>query len=319
MNRVLESNQQACVRLVDVTIDDQAVGEFVEQIDPSNLDASELDLFNRPRNLSEFFKLSLIFNSMNFCYWAKLGAKKWAITIDSEPFDGSIALARLLENITLKQPEVLSWVHLSSLKLEDFEEFLASSQGQIPLLEERYQNLTCLADCIQSQYGGNSDQILQRSGSCAQKLLELLVAMPCFYDQSTFADQTVYFWKRAQLQIKMFSDYQQSQTGQPLDNLSTLTAFSDYKVPQILRHLGILAYSPNLAKTIDNYQLIPKDSKEENEIRIATIIAVDKIAAAAKKQGYDLNPAQVDSLLWKRASANKDSMKPYHRTLTAAY
>ena len=63
----------------------------------------------------------------------------------------------------------------------------------------------------------------------------------------------------------------------------------------------------------------PKDSKIESEIRIAAVIAVDKIATTAKAQGFDLNPTQIDSLLWKRASGSKDSMKPYHRTLTTTY
>lgn len=302
-----------------VNIDERAIERFVDQIGTKSPGESELNLFNRQWDLSEFFKLSLIFNSMNFCYWAMPGEKKWSITIDGKPLDGAIALARLLEGIAARQPGFLDWSHLANLQLDEFGDLFANSQGQIPLLPERHANLTCLAGCIQNQHGGDSDQILQKSEGCAQKLLELLVAMPCFYDQSTFEGIPVYFYKRAQLQVKMFSDYQKNQTGQPLNNLDYLTAFSDYKVPQILRHLKIMSYSPALTKTIDNYQPIPKDSKEENEIRIATIIAVDQIASTAKAKGLDLNPAQIDSLLWSRASANEDPMKPYHRTLTTAY
>lgn len=319
MVEILRSNQQAQPNLTQVDISRRAVENFVKTLKPGDLGASELDLFGRPWEQSEFFKLSLIFNSINFCYWAEKESPKWNLTIDGRTVDGSAALAGRLEELAAKDPDLLAWPRLAQLDLDQFGRLLGGNDVKIPLLRERWQNLVALAEHVQNVCGGDSDLILQDSAGCARRLLARLIRIPGFDDQSALGGQKVYFYKRAQLQVKMFSDWQLAQLGQPLANLPTLTAFADYKVPQILRHVGILRYSPALAEMIDNYQLIPKDSKAENEIRIGTICAVDQLATQAQKQDLALTAAQVDSLLWQRAAANTDPMKPYHRTYTTAY
>jgi len=56
-----------------------------------------------------------------------------------------------------------------------------------------------------------------------------------------------------------------------------LTMFADYRVPQILRHLGIFQYSAELADAIDSEKELPYSSKWEVEIRAATVLAVETI------------------------------------------
>ena len=49
--------------------------------------------------------------------------------------------------------------------------------------------------------------------------------------------------------------------------MNEVTMFADYRVPQILLHLGVLEYSPSLLNKIKLKEEIPFGSEEENEIR----------------------------------------------------
>jgi plasmid maintenance system killer protein len=57
----------------------------------------------------------------------------------------------------------------------------------------------------------------------------------------------------------------------------TLTAFADYKVPQILRLQNILEYDHNLEEKIVKKIEILHDSEEEIEIRANTVQAIERI------------------------------------------
>jgi len=111
-----------------------------------------------------------------------------------------------------------------------------------------------------------------------------------------------------------------SGNGRPeLKNLDKLTAFADYKIPQILRNMGIIEYTKELAERIDNYELIEKGSEEEIEIRAATIWATELIKQELQKKDRFITASHVDSMLWNRSQTKTKGEKPYHRTLTIAY
>jgi hypothetical protein len=95
------------------------------------------------------------------------------------------------------------------------------------------------------------------------------------------------------------------------DIKTDLTCFADYQIPRVLRHLGILVYSPNIAEMVDSSKIIPKDSDEEHAIRAATILACEEICAK-----INVNPAVLDYWLW---SKRNTAPKPFHLTYTNAY
>ena len=53
--------------------------------------------------------------------------------------------------------------------------------------------------------------------------------------------------------------------------------FADYRVPQILRHIGVLSYSDELAQLIDSETELAYSGKLEVELRAATVVTVDSI------------------------------------------
>lgn len=75
--------------------------------------------------------------------------------------------------------------------------------------------------------------------------------------------------------------------------------FADYRVPQILREMGILEYSEKLAKIVDGKEEIPHGGELEVEIRAATVVAVEMIKKHFKEvKGRDVLSIEVDWFLW---------------------
>ena len=95
--------------------------------------------------------------------------------------------------------------------------------------------------------------------------------------------------------------------------------FADYRVPQLLRHVGVLKYSEALASTIDQRQEIQFGSDAETEIRAATVVAVERLQRDLVKQGVDVLAIEVDWLLWHRGERELATLAPHHRTLTIYY
>jgi len=117
----------------------------------------------------------------------------------------------------------------------------------------------------------------------------------------------------------MINDLLEVRANKRLDNLDKLTAFADYKLPQMLRSFGIIKYSESLANKVDSYVLIEKDSEEEVEIRSATIWAVEFIRQGLRKKYNFITSSHIDSMLWNKSQTRTREEKPYHRTLTTAY
>ena len=103
------------------------------------------------------------------------------------------------------------------------------------------------------------------------------------------------------------------------DDLDQLTAFADYKVPQVLRRLGMLVYDESLSATIERKTLIQPGSTAEIEIRAATIWAVEAIRQALEQMGSRRTAYELDWLLWQAGQTPDGADHPYHRTLTPYY
>jgi len=101
-------------------------------------------------------------------------------------------------------------------------------------------------------------------------------------------------------------------------DLDALTMFADYKVPQLLRAEGILAYTPELAAKIAAREPLPAESPEEVEIRAATVWGVELLRRALAERGVSARPFELDWLLWTLAQ-DRPNMEPYHRTRTVFY
>jgi hypothetical protein len=101
--------------------------------------------------------------------------------------------------------------------------------------------------------------------------------------------------------------------------MDQLTAFADYKLPQVLRHVGILRYSGALGEKVDQEVLVEPGSPEEVEIRANTIWAVERIRQELEGMGASVRAFEIDWLLWNLGQGLAYRRKPYHKTVSIFY
>lgn len=95
------------------------------------------------------------------------------------------------------------------------------------------------------------------------------------------------------------------------NELNLLYTPADYQVPKMLEYMGCINYSSDLKSMIESYQLIPKHSQIECEIRSANIIAVK---ALCEQTGW--NVADIDAYFFMR---RHETDRPFHLTITTDY
>jgi hypothetical protein len=189
----------------------------------------------------------------------------------------------------------------------------------IPLLAERAANLRELGAGLRDRWGGDVTALIASARGGAARLTRLLASeFASFDDVATYAGRPVRFYKRAQICV---ADLYGALGGRGLGafaDLDQLTAFADYKVPQVLRRLGVLVYDDHLASLVDRQTELPPGSPEEVEIRAATIWGVESIRWALAALGRTVPAFQLDWYLWEAGQRVPDD-KPYHRTRTIYY
>ena len=258
----------------------------------------------------------ILFNVLSFCYW---GEPKWTIKYRNESYDGAwgmiVAIGRGIE----EGFALLDFGYCAQISKEDFAHILRGNV-EIPLFEERWNILRDVGRVMVERYHGNASELVAEAKGDAQKLVALLVEhFPSLKDASMYKGREISFSKRAQLLV---ADIYQIFNGQDLGTLADvdqLTACADYKLPQILRKLGVLEYVDMLAERIDAQIELDHGSPEEVELRANTIWAVDLITKEVQKHTPSILPFQVNDHLWLSTQVKVAGDKPYHRTRTTAY
>ena len=142
---------------------------------------------------------------------------------------------------------------------------------------------------------------------------------PRFNDVSTFEGHEIKFYKLAQLGTWMLYSTLHKSGKFHLDNPEKMSAFADYIVPVALRLLGITSYSQELENSINTHQLIPRDSRQEIEIRAhclyATALLTEEINKLRSAKEQVIIP-QIDARLWTHYHTTS---WPHHLTKTIMY
>lgn len=270
-------------------------------------------------DISESIGLICVFNCINFCFWARLGEEKWATKVGGELIDGSTGLFRALEEAYKNGSPLLDAQFLQDLNLRGLEKLL-NGNTRIPLLDERIKCLREAGEVLLKKFEGSFMKVFESSGRDGVELTNLFIRFfSSFNDYVMFGGKKVEFHKRAQLNTDMINCYLAKQGEKELSNLDKLTAFADYKVPQILRKFGILEYVPELAVKIDSYEEIEAGSEEELEIRAATIWSIEEMKEYLRPRVPQVTARQLDNHLWNLGQAKSPEDKPYHRTRTIFY
>ncbi len=274
--------------------------------------------FGAGSSLADDVQLIFLEDVVNFCFWAERDRPKWSVEYPAgtAPLDGWYALMACFKRALTEGVPILDARFLSELSAEQAERLFRSSNGtQIPLLAERRDNLREAGRVLIEKYEGQFLNVLERTEFDAVRLVPLVCEeLPSFRDITFLEGREVRLLKRAQILAHDLSLLSGSYPEFALKNTPCLTAMADYKLPQILRYFDVLQYAPELAVRVDRYELLPAGSREEVEIRAATVWAVEEIRQSLPQS----TAADIDMALW-FMSQNVPQMKPYHRTLTIYY
>ena len=315
MSKILETIKIVIDQASLVSIDGERAVQYAKGFEHGAtrhwLSAAPFDfsVFNDEEKLHFVF----LFNALSFCYW---GSPKWTIEYNGQTYDGAwamiIALGRAIKaGVPLTDP-----AFCEQMSQKDLTKVLKGNV-EIPLFEERLRIIREIgAGAKQYTFG----EIIKSAGGDAGHLLNLILErFPSFNDESTYLGSSVYFEKRAQLLVSdIFNIFNGKGYGK-LNHIDQLTACADYKLPQILRKLGILKYDARLAERIDKKNEVEHGSREEVEIRASTIHAVELIKAEVRRRTAAMTSIEINDHLWLMTQEKFPDDKPYHRTKTTAY
>lgn len=270
-------------------------------------------------NYKNDVQLIFIEDTVNFCFWAEKDKNKWRIEYPEGRMTtgGFESFLNCFRRALVEGAPILETEYLASIKLEDVRKiFRGVDDIEIPLIDKRLENLKEAGQILLNKFKGHFINALEEVGYDAIELVKLIYQnFPSFRDISVFDNQEVVFLKRAQICPNDLSYLVPDKPSRALKNLDQLTVLADYKLPQILRAFEITRYSKDLAERVDNYILIPAGSREEIEIRAATIWAGELI-----RQNLGKYPArEIDYAIWLISQNLSKTIKPYHRTYTIYY
>ena len=263
----------------------------------------------------------LALDAVNFSFWSQDPGLRWEVAAGGQTLDGYWALAACMTRAIAEKRRVWDATYLAGMHPGEVTHIFrgAAVSNMPPMLFDRLNNLREVGRVLNDRWRGQFIHTIRSCDGSAAKLVALVAeAFPSFNDVAVYNGHPVHFYKRAQLLV---SDLWGAFSGKghgAFTDLEVLTAFADYKLPQLLRHHGVLAYAPALAATVDARELIPQGSAAEVEIRAATVQASELLRDILAAEGLTFHAFQVDWLLWQQSQGAKMA-HPYHLTRSIYY
>lgn len=305
-------------RLRHVAIDEARLDQVCARLAPGDLRLPTWDddvfITHPPEERASHI---LLFNTINFSYW---GEPKWTIDFCGRPLDGAWGmLGALARAVSDEGFRLFEGDYLASIPEVDLRHVLRGNV-EIPMFQERLDILRQVGRTLAAEFDGSFVNLIHAAEKDAVALVRLLVArFPSFDDVATLDGHALAFHKRAQLAVAMLYEAFDGRGLGDLRRVDELTAFADYKLPQVLRGLGILRYAPDLAGRVDRRETLAASSREEVEIRAATVWACELMRRALVSRFPGVMALHIDYWLWHEGQVKRQAIRPYHRTRTIYY
>jgi hypothetical protein len=313
---VLESTLPVVRAARHVSLDQTAIAAFADRLSREGLQRPawrvEPHWWDGTERTAQYV---FVLDALNFCFW---GEPKWRVEYGGRLLDGYWALAACLRRAIENGTPVLEASYLAQMDIDQLHGLLAG-EGELGLLSERADSLRQLGQLLLDRYQGQAANLVVQAEHSAVALVRRLVEeMPSFDDVAQYDGRAVRFYKRAQLLCSdLFGAYEGAGLGLFRD-FEQLTAFADYKLPQVLRGAGLLVYDQHLAARVDALVELPAGSPEEVEIRAATVWAVEHLRQALLDRNVLFRAFEIDWALW-QLGQQAESPQPCHRTRTVFY
>jgi hypothetical protein len=318
---VRDSTNYVMENATAVKINDGALSELVELIRArfkQGFDSVE-EGFGSTNDLDKDINLVFFETAANFCFWAQDPKNKWKFEHNEHADGGWYGLRNAFAHALENNIPVYDADFMSTLSLDQAAElFRGQNDIQIPLLEQRVNNIVEAAAFLIREHDGSAKNFLARCNYDAPTIAKQVTqSLSSFRDGAWYKGQWVWILKRAQILPKDLSQLTQKYSEFVIENTNQLTVFADYRLPQILQRYGAIEYSQSLAGRINAKQLLPNSSVEEIEIRAATIVACEKLG----KLIPEMTIADIDVSLWLISQDMRDdpTLQPHHLTISSYY
>lgn len=309
LENILESSKYICNDLEFIKINKEAIRQFANnlKIEKNNHWLSNNYFGLLDLNIDEIINFLIIFDSIDCSFW---GEPKWTIEYDNKKIDGAFALMCCL--LRLREEKE----HLNFEKIT-YKEFSNSLKGNIdiPLLKERYKTLQEVSSIINKKMNGNFFLYIKNIDSDIELFDVIIRCFPSFNDRREYNGKTIYFYKLAQLLTSDILNMRKIKEEKKID-CSHLVGCADYKIPQVLRNIGLTEYSEELSNLIDNKKILVENSKYEIEIRASMIVVINMIKEELNNK---ISAIEINDILWHLGQDKNINKKPYHRTRTMSY
>ena len=320
MWEVLETAKDVVQKSRQVRVDQEPLVRFSRNLHEAGTEVPPWDhLYHYCDGGKDTVSYLLVLDCINFCFWPLPGNARWEIEYESRTLSGYYALAASLTRALKSGIPITSAEYLAELSKDELKDILAG-RGDLQLLDQRLEILRELGKALVQDYNGKAHRMVEAAGNSAITLARLLAEkLASFRDIASYQGRKVFFYKRAQILAADLSGAFDGKAWGSFTDMDKLTSFADYKLPQVLRHLGVLRYAPALARRVDQMELIDPGSPEEVEIRANTLWAIESIRQELEHKGKKLNAYEIDWILWNLGQRQDFKIKPYHRTVTIFY
>ncbi len=250
---------------------------------------------------------------------------KFQVDYEGQHPSDSDAMVACLKRAAQNGIPILDGRFLATLTRPQMEKIFAGNI-EMPMLDEKLQNFREVGEVLAEHYDGHFHNFIK---SCPPQLYDNGKGLVDAYGHGVPAIQRCKRIRRPRDQVLQactagtLGDFSQGcarpRTALPLTDIGKMTTFPDYIIPVGLRLLGITSYSASLEHAINSYQLIPRDSTQEVEIRAHSIYAT----ALLREEINKMRPAdlqviipQVNERLWTHYHT---TFWPHHLTKTIMY
>ncbi|XP_034630429.1 queuosine salvage protein isoform X1 [Trachemys scripta elegans] len=270
-------------------------------------------------------------DTLNFSFWSEHQDHKCLVKYRGKMYSGYWSLCAAINRALDDGIPITSAAYYATMTLEQVRHvFRSDTDVPMPLIEERHRILNETGTILLEKFGGSFVTCVKMSEKSAQKLLRIVVEnFPSYRDEATFKGKKVSFYKRAQILVADTWSALEGKGDGCFGDISSLTIFADYRIPQVLVHLGAMRYSDELMKKLHEGIMFQSGDKQEVEIRGCSIwccgLICDHLLELYKKKGQNMseriNAVLLDYYLWDYARDHREDMKeiPIHRVRCIYY
>ncbi|XP_069471541.1 queuosine 5'-phosphate N-glycosylase/hydrolase-like [Ambystoma mexicanum] len=322
----------------DVFIDQDGVGKFattlVDKVSQNQFSVAGWKSLHElnPRAMDEeAVNWVFLTDTLNFSFWAENNKHKCLVSYKGKTYSGFWALCAAVNRALDEGIPITSASYYATITLDQLRHVMRSDTNiPMPLMEERLRVLHETGNIMIEKFGGSYLNCVKKSEKSALRLMQMVVEnFPSYRDEGTFEGRRVTFYKRVQILVADTWTVLEGKGDGCFSDISEVTMFADYRIPQALVHLRTMRYSEELMKKLKEGLLFQYGDRQEMEIRGCSIWCVelicDRVRAIFKQKGLtmkeEINAILLDHYLWDYARDHREEMKeiPFHHVRCIYY